>query len=70
MFLRYGLGLFETHLRDGLLITERLVLFGFLQGVFGDFARVPAEVSEGTFGLFRVFGRLVLVLLGWFVELK
>lgn len=66
MLLGQRLGFFEAHL--GIDISKWLVLFGFPGRFFGGFAGIPARVSEGTFGLFQVFWRLVFVVLGGFVE--
>lgn len=66
MLLGQRLGFLETHFRID--ISKRLVLFGFPGRFFGSFAGIPARVSEGTFGLFQVFWRLVFVVLGGFVE--
>lgn len=66
MLLGQRLGFFEAHLRID--ISKWLVLFGFPGRFFGGFAGIPARVSEGTFGLFQVFRRLVLVVLGGFVD--
>lgn len=65
MLLGQRLGFFEAHLR--IYIPKGLVLFGFLGRFFGGFAGFPDRVSEGTFGIFQVFWRLVFVVLGWFV---
>ena len=66
MFFRQRLGFLEAHFRID--ISKGLVLFGFPGRFFGGFAGFPARVSEGTFGLFQVFWRLVFVVLGGFVE--
>lgn len=66
MLLGQRLGFLEAHFRID--ISKGLVLFGFPGRFFGGFAGLPAGVSEGTFGLFQVFWRLVFVVLGGLVE--
>jgi len=66
MLLGERLGFLESDLR--IVLSKWLVLFGFPRRFFGGFAGFPARVSEGTFGLFQVFWRLVFVVLGGFVE--
>lgn len=68
MLLGQRLGFLEARLR--IYISKWLVLFGFPGRFFGGFAGFPARVSEGTFGLFQVFWRLVFVVLGGFVEFR
>ncbi len=49
---RHGLGLLESHLGNGPIFLNWLILFGFFR-IFRGFSRVLAEISEGTFGLFE-----------------